>query len=248
MAAVEERSCAIAEFLISRGGNLDLQDGGGYTPLMHAVCKNRVDTVKLLLSKGANPNYCNKAQSVLDIAVKKGNRKIINLLLEHGAKINQQDNKGGTPIYQAIRKKQIEIVCLLLARGANPFIRTYFGGTTLMTAAFSGDRDLFDLILSQGVDPDMQNKHGWTALMFAARHGYKSIVESLLMREVKSDLKNHNGKTAAILAKEGDHEDIYKMIKRYDGNWLRKLKYMFAKPTVEEEYDFSNQAQTVEAE
>jgi ankyrin repeat protein len=44
----------VAEYLLSKGANLDAQDAFGVTPLLAAVYEDHVDMVKFLVSKGAN--------------------------------------------------------------------------------------------------------------------------------------------------------------------------------------------------
>ena len=49
----------VIEFLLQRGASLDSSDSAGQTPLHWAVIGGRIDTVKLLLAHGADPEKKN---------------------------------------------------------------------------------------------------------------------------------------------------------------------------------------------
>jgi ankyrin repeat protein len=56
-AAVKYSHCSTVEFLLIKGASIDAgTDDDGCTPLSIAIQQDRVDVVKLLLKRGANPN------------------------------------------------------------------------------------------------------------------------------------------------------------------------------------------------
>jgi len=74
--------------LLSAGANINEQDNIGNTPLIYAVNKNlsrdnnlRIDVVKLLIEKGANPNIQNKqGQTAFSIAASLGDNEVYQIL------------------------------------------------------------------------------------------------------------------------------------------------------------------------
>jgi ankyrin repeat protein len=66
---------------------VNVRDPEGRTPLTEATWNNHVETVKLLLDKGANPNV-NKVDGAtpLSIATNKRHKDIAELLKKAGAK------------------------------------------------------------------------------------------------------------------------------------------------------------------
>ena len=61
--------------------------------------KEKVKAVATLLELGANPNWKDKdGLTALHYAVLIENEEIIELLLEHNADVNAQDNEGETPL------------------------------------------------------------------------------------------------------------------------------------------------------
>ena len=82
------------KLLLSAGANVNATDKWGDTALMQACSEGKFDIVKLLLASGANVNVRNKeTQTALRIAeneyekeYKKKYKKIIDLLLQYGAR------------------------------------------------------------------------------------------------------------------------------------------------------------------
>jgi ankyrin repeat protein len=50
--------CDVVECLLSSGGEINLRNENGHSPLIAASCKGEYDVVKCLLSSGADINLC----------------------------------------------------------------------------------------------------------------------------------------------------------------------------------------------
>lgn len=105
------------------GVDFDKYDNGKFPmpPYIHAVQRNQLDTLKMLISKGINLKLLskgkNKGNSALLIAVWDNRIDIIKYLLENklfNISINQADGNGFTPLIKASIKNRIEIVKYLL--------------------------------------------------------------------------------------------------------------------------------------
>ena len=71
--------------LLGRGANVNVQNDAGSTPLIEAVYNNHIETVRLLLEKGADPNSRkNDGASALGFAKKYP--QIVEMLKAAGAK------------------------------------------------------------------------------------------------------------------------------------------------------------------
>ncbi|MCH8977811.1 MAG: ankyrin repeat domain-containing protein [Armatimonadetes bacterium] len=113
--------------------------------------------VELLLRAGADPNrYSTRERTLpLNIAAYWGRKKQVDLLLDHGARVNrrqtQVDGIGSNPYeYAALHAaclrntpENADVVQLLLKRGADPTLTDGIGRTPLQIASQKG----FDLIL-----------------------------------------------------------------------------------------------------
>ena len=76
------------------GVSLELEDGTGMTPLMHASWKGQQDVAKYLLKQGADPNGGNHEHhyTSLHFAGLAGKPHICSLLLEAGAKTHHTNS------------------------------------------------------------------------------------------------------------------------------------------------------------
>jgi ankyrin repeat protein len=90
-------------------------------PHMHAVQRNELDILKILINKGANLKLVskgkNRGNSILLIAIWDNRFSIVKYLLENkqfNISINQADNNGFTPLIKTAIKNRIEIAKYLL--------------------------------------------------------------------------------------------------------------------------------------
>lgn len=83
MTAVKNNNMEITKMLIEKGADVnDITINSRESAIFFAVNNDNIEIVKLLISKGADVNMVNAyAQTPLTIAVEKGNKKMINLLL-----------------------------------------------------------------------------------------------------------------------------------------------------------------------
>lgn len=105
------------------------------TPLMKAICKNKLEIVKLLLRSGACVNEKNtNGNTPLMIAARFATRDIMDCLLKNGAYINDQNNEGRTPLIEASLEGRINAVTYLVQKGADVNVRSNKGKTALSYA------------------------------------------------------------------------------------------------------------------
>ena len=84
-----------------------------------AVILGRLDTAKVLLNAGANPNERDEQNVPLLIqAVDRDNKEMVELLLAKKAEVNSKDSDGDTALDEAIEKNNQEIADLLVRHGA----------------------------------------------------------------------------------------------------------------------------------
>ena len=89
---------------------------------MLATISARLDTVRLLLDSGANPDIQDKGGwTALHFAAQEQSAEAIELLASHGATIDIADGHGNTPLSRAVfsYRGNGDAVCTLLRLGAN---------------------------------------------------------------------------------------------------------------------------------
>ncbi|RAP37067.1 hypothetical protein B1207_06500 [Legionella quinlivanii] len=108
-------SIAIAEHILKKGGNPNLKNHEGDTPLMVACRNNNQPMAELLLRYGAKPNIqSNTKSTALHYAVENKNKGITELLLRAGANCDLKDNEGQTPLIIANFTRDKTLIPLLI--------------------------------------------------------------------------------------------------------------------------------------
>jgi ankyrin repeat protein len=106
----------IIYMLLEHGADIDAVDKKGMTPIQYV--SNQPETVKLLISKGANVNIQNASgATLLHSASGRGDSDLVKILLSNGAKPNIRDNNGKTPLDIAIQKKYTDIANVIKTHG-----------------------------------------------------------------------------------------------------------------------------------
>lgn len=113
--------------------------------IFDAAINGDFQLLRLILQRGFNINTQNhKGESVLIglVLAKESNEKnlkIMNWLIEHGAKVNLPDDMGKTPLHYAIGKKDLGYISLLWDYSAEMGARDNNGNSCLDWALFGGD-------------------------------------------------------------------------------------------------------------
>ena len=100
-------------------GNLDSTSSLNSTPLHYAVLGGNEETVRFLVSRGAQVQASNAFQETpLHWACKEGNLSIVRFLLQQNAIPDSKDSKGNTPMHWAAEFDQEKVVLLLFEYGS----------------------------------------------------------------------------------------------------------------------------------
>ncbi|GEM_PF-972179 len=133
-------------------------------------------------------------QDLLD-AVKSNDRSGIETLLKKGAKVNEIDPEGFTPMHWACAGGRKDLVETLLKAGADINVRSALGASGLMFAVRHGHTEVVKLLLSKRADANVRTDNSWTALMLAALTGRTELVRLLLDAAADIDVTDINGLT-----------------------------------------------------
>ncbi|KAK1457206.1 hypothetical protein CCUS01_01673 [Colletotrichum cuscutae] len=164
--------------------------------LTRAIATGNTGTAQILLDTGMGiddgyePDY-----TPLIAAVRRGQSRVIDFLLENGADINRESPLYGMkPIHWAITSEREAIVQLLIQRGCDLGVRDASGQTPLHTACkWNIKKENVVLLLGKGAHVFTQDNAGDTPLFTAASHGKVDIVRLLLSHSIPTHHSNHAG-------------------------------------------------------
>ncbi|KAI0126034.1 hypothetical protein BJ170DRAFT_458596 [Xylariales sp. AK1849] len=110
----------ICEILLDSGADVNLPGGTHNTPLVAAVSLCDLPLVALLLSQGANANSSNDEGTTALHEAPIWGKKMIEMLIQHGADVNAVSSRYGTPLQAALmlRQPSPKVVKALLRAGA----------------------------------------------------------------------------------------------------------------------------------
>ncbi|XP_018417833.1 PREDICTED: transient receptor potential cation channel subfamily A member 1 [Nanorana parkeri] len=208
---------------------LNAQDGKGGTALHWAVVKNQVDSVRILLSRGADPNLLNFYRlAPLHLAIQLHHNSIVEELLNHSTTNNNlEGDLGNTPIMTACYKDNSEALILLLKHGAKLCKRNKIGCFPIHMTAFAGSLKCMDLVLKKGEEfgfsieehINFTDNEKSSPLHVAVQNGGLEIVKACIEYGAKIDLKQNDNATALHFAStQGATEIVKFMVSSYTGD------------------------------
>ncbi|XP_036438508.1 uveal autoantigen with coiled-coil domains and ankyrin repeats-like [Colossoma macropomum] len=110
--------------------------------------------------------------------------KFMNLLLQRGANVNQQDESGRTALSYACEKGYLDAVKMLVRNNADPEMADAWGNTALMYAAVAGHSLVVEFLVRAfkrlGLQIDRPNKVGNSAVEVAKYLGHTKCLSALM--------------------------------------------------------------------
>ncbi len=163
-------------------------------------------TIRKLIQRGANTNAYNaQGDTPLIVAIKKGYKDLIMLLLAKGAE-NNNNSKNESPLMYAVYQGHIGLVYALIEASTD---KQAAEQDALCAAAKSNQIALLKSLIDNGISINKQNAlTGATALIIAASKGYKEAVDHLLAHGADCTLKLKDGNSALTLAAQAGHKEI----------------------------------------
>jgi ankyrin repeat protein len=188
-ASLKYGSSAVVAQLLEHGAKVNVADPDGWTPLIRAAASSDVESMRLLLAHGADPNAADVALTPLTAAIWYGNLEGVRVLLANGARANGKDAFGFTPLLVAALWDHKEIAGLLLDKGAdvslavenNTFMKRN-PGTPLMLAAYAEAMNpaMVKMLIARGAAVNFATPGGETAASRAREKGQSQVLVALL--------------------------------------------------------------------
>jgi len=145
----------------------------------------------------------NARETALSVAFHYRYRKIIKILLNHGANTNFYI-EGKTNIIRACENNWNSEAIQLISKNRNLNneldAQDNLGQTALIIATKNRLKDVIEHLIEKSVNIHIQDKTGTTALMHACMHKNKDIILKLIDAGANIDIQNNNSSNALMIA------------------------------------------------
>lgn len=171
--------------------------------------ENDPDKMRQLLSiHTVHADLLHGGRTALHVACEAGNAEVANVLLDHGANLQQVSKTNQLALNLACSNGHANVVQLLLERGA-------VSPSALWQACQSGHFDVVKVLLDNGASVDAQDIEGHTALMFASKEGHLAIADLLLARGANvHHTSSQTSRTALHLAAVSQPDVVALLLKK----------------------------------
>ncbi len=114
----------VAEYLIEKGADVNVQGGDGGTPLNWAVHHDHVEIVTLMIEKGAKLNVQNQwGMTELHTAIWRGCIHVVETLLDQGSDPLIRTKEGWTAMHYAFRSGHDNVIEMLKKRSLSTAVK-----------------------------------------------------------------------------------------------------------------------------
>jgi ankyrin repeat protein len=192
------------------GGDVNVIDLKGVSPLILAVHNQNLEMVKFLLSKKANPNHCSTNSSPVHEAVKVGSQPILDFLLGSGGNINLTTDFGKTPIHTALQVENEALIDYLIGKKANlKAMNDGQVGCVHFAAAATNTKIMEKFLAMKDININERNGNGKTPLHIAAEKNNFDMIKILLNRGADNKIKDGWGRLAEECGKNTAYHLIH---------------------------------------
>lgn len=205
----------ICSLLLDNSASLKPKDKDGYSALDFAAARGLVDTVKLLLKKGKEPDDSYHTQYAM--AMRAAFASITQFMPKGKGRIpsiNRISPEDKSPLHVAAGGGSVDLVESLIKRGAKVNLTNKKGQTPLHAAAISNKNFVISLLLKNSAKINAADNQGNTPLMLAASENRKEAVMLLLSKGADRKLRNKNGEDAVTIAGNKGFSEITEILQK----------------------------------
>ena len=236
--ASERGGLKVVKALLSKGAEIDVEDEDHCTPLMLAAKWGHINILLCLIHHGADVNKkvgCKrttihytreggdlKVVEVVDgvrctplmLATEKGHIDMLLNLIDHGAEVDEKDQRKRTALHYASERGDLKVVEALLSKGAEIDVEDGDHCTPLTLAAERRHNDILLYLIYHSADVNKKDGRKRTALHYASERGDLKVVKALLSKGAEINVEDEDRCTPLILAvKYQKFAIVYHLIK-----------------------------------
>ena len=187
--AAEQGHVAVVKALLEKSRHeivcthteINAQDEKGWTILFHAAWHGEEEFVESLLTLGAAVDHTSYTGSTALFHASenhhKNRQRIIEILVNHGARVDEEDQFSRTPLSYAAWDGNTTAIRALVVLGAGVNLPDRWGRTALLIATANNQKEAVELLINSGADTTWIDCTGRTALYLAKEHKYRDIVD-----------------------------------------------------------------------
>lgn len=228
MRAVTANNIETCRYLLENGADANAlsTDFASETPFIAACNKKHYKLATMLRDFGADINAKNgKGNSAMHLAAVSGDVETLKFLAGLGAKTDEKNEEGKTPLIQAFNAYNNgaeATIYLAKQNGRDVNTPDENGRTLLHMAAEAGKTDFLEKVLSgtdgKNVDLDARDYKGRTPLMLAAYAGQTAFVDKLAEKGAPLNSTDNFGRTALYFAVAATQEGVIDSLMKKGAN------------------------------
>jgi len=202
--SVKSGKTEIVQMLLDNGADINARFSESL--IEAAIDANNEETLRLLLSRGTNPNEEMKLLKITPLhqCAIYNRPKMVPILVEFGAKVDAKNMDGDEPLDLAARNDEAEVVQELIKAGAK---------ISLWNAVRIGDIEKVKEFLQNKPDTNYIDKKGYAPIHLAVMAEKKDMVEFLLKEGADVNLPTPDNLTALDIA-EGMYYKVFMVKER----------------------------------
>jgi ankyrin repeat protein len=196
----DDKLAALAALLDSSPDLLNQASTGSMPLLLGAIEKGDIEAMRFLIKRGADVNKRYRGGTPLSLAVDRGNKAAVELLIKAGVNIDARDAAGSTALHSAASHGFTVLAGLLLDKGADVNGRDNHDETPVYLAASGGYASTVELLIKRGADFERPNIQDMTPLDIAVQRGNDQVVRVLIKASANLNTINRQGDSPLLLA------------------------------------------------
>lgn len=203
-------------------------NNGNLPPAALAVINDNTQLLDKLVKqdRGVLNTTLNDDNTLLILAVKQGEPKMVKALIDHGANVRQTGYQQTTALHAATSKGDLQLVDILLGAGASPLQKDASDRDPIMRAIEAGEVDVAQALLDNLIGKRYSNSEARVHLksigapvdhyiMQATQYAREPIIERLLPYSTKELATDEQGRNAVWFAANAkDAKLILKLLKK----------------------------------